>query len=291
VAKKKAGSLDLQVRRGLIEPSHPELSIVRQCKLINLHRSSYYFQAATESPENLEIMRLIDEKYTRHPFYGSRKLVPYLKENGWNVNRKRVLRLMRLMGISPVYPKPNLSKPEQGHKIYPYLLRDLPIVSPDQVWSTDITYIPMRGGFVYLTAIIDWFSRFVLAFELSNSLDSMFCIRALLSALEISEPVIFNTDQGSQFTSLDFTSVLKDRGIKISMDGKGRAIDNVFIERLWRSVKYELIYLKEFDSVPLLYDELRSYFRFYNIERHHQAIGNRRPVDLYPLDRYPGAVL
>ena len=283
MAKKKAGSLDLQVRRGLIEPSHLALSIVRQCKLINLHRSSYYFQAATESPENLEIMRLIDEKYTRHPFYGSRKLVPYLEENGLNVNRKRVLRLMRLMGISPVYPKPNLSKPEQGHKIYPYLLRDLPIVNPDQVWSTDITYIPMRGGFVYLTAVIDWFSRFVLAFELSNTLDSAFCIRALLSALGISQPVIFNTDQGSQFTSLDFTTVLKERGIKISMDGKGRAIDNVFIERLWRSVKYELIYLKEFDSVPHLYDELNSYFKFYNAERHHQALGNRRPAELYPF--------
>jgi len=185
------------------------------------------------------------------------------------------------MGISPVYPKPNLSKPKQGHKIYPYLLRDLPIVSPDQVWSTDITYIPMRGGFVYLTAVIDWFSRFVLAFELSNTLDSAFCIRALLSALGISQPVVFNTDQGSQFTSLDFTSVLKERGIKISMDGKGRAIDNVFIERLWRSVKYELIYLKEFDSVPHLYDELSSYFKFYNVERHHQALGNRRPADLY----------
>jgi len=283
VAKKKAGSLDLQARRGFIEPSHPVLSIVNQCKLINLHRSSYYFQAATESPENLEIMRLIDEKYTRHPFYGSRKLVPYFEENGLNVNRKRVLRLMRLMGISPVYPKPNLSKPEQGHKIYPYLLRDLPIVNPDQVWSTDITYIPMRGGFVYLTAVIDWFSRFVLAFELSNTLDSAFCIRALLSALGISQPVIFNTDQGSQFTSLDFTSVLKERGIMISMDGKGRAIDNVFIERLWRSVKYELIYLKEFDSVPQLYDELSSYFKFYNEERHHQALGNRRPAELYPF--------
>lgn len=282
MAKKKAGSLDLQVRRGLIEPSHPTLSISCQCKLVNLHRSSYYFQAATESPENLKIMRLIDEKYTQHPFYGSRKLVPFLEENGLNVNRKRVLRLMRLMGISPVYPKPNLSKPDQGHKVYPYLLRDLPIVKPDQVWSTDITYIPMRGGFVYLTAVIDWFSRFVLAFELSNTLDSAFCIRALLSALGISQPVIFNTDQGSQFTSIDFTSVLKERDIKISMDGKGRAIDNVFIERLWRSVKYELIYLKEFDSVPHLYDELNNYFKFYNTERHHQALDNRRPVELYP---------
>jgi len=283
VAKKKAGSLDLQMRRGLIEPSHPGLSVVQQCRLVDLHRSSYYFQAATESPENLEIMRLIDEKYTKHPFYGSRKFIPYLEEQGFNVNKKRVLRLMRLMGISPIYPKPNLSKPAQGHKIYPYLLRDLPIVGPNQVWSTDITYIPMKGGFVYLTAVIDWFSRFVLAFELSNTLDSAFCIRALLSALETSQPAIFNTDQGSQFTSLDFTTILKDRGIKISMDGKGRAIDNVFIERLWRSLKYELIYLKDIDSVSQLYGELSSYFKFYNFERHHQALDYRRPADLYPF--------
>lgn len=191
MAKKKAGSLDLPVRRGLIEPSHPELSIFRQCELIHLPRSSYYFQPATESPENLEIMRLIDEEYMQHPSYGSRKYVPYLKDNGFIVNRKRVLRLMRLMRIFPIYPKPNLSKPGQGHKIYPYLLRNLPINQPDQVWSTDITYIPIRGGFVYLVAVMDWYSRFVLAFELSNTLDSAFCIRALLAALEISQPQIF----------------------------------------------------------------------------------------------------
>ena len=234
-----------------------------------------------ESPENLEIMRLIDEEFLRYPFYGSRKLIPYLKEKGFIVNKKRVLRLMRLMGISPIYPKPNLSKPGKGHKIYPYLLRDLPIVRPDQVWSTDITYIPMRGGFVYLTAVIDWFSRYVLAFELSNTLDTSFCIRALQSALEVSQPTIFNTDQGSQFTSLDFTSVLKERDIAISMDGKGRAIDNVFIERLWRSLKYEMIYLNEFNSVSQLYDELSSYFRFYNTERYHQALDYRRPAEVY----------
>lgn len=226
-------------------------------------------------------MRLIDKEYTRHPFYGSRKLVPYLRDNGFVVNRKRVLRLMNIMGISPIYPKPNLSKPGKEHRIYPYLLRGLPIVAPNQVWSTDITYIPMRGGFVYLTAVIDWYSRYVLSYELSNSLDSAFCIRALQAALEVSTPTIFNTDQGAQFTSNDFTSVLRERKIKISMDGKGRAIDNVFIERLWRSVKYELIYLKDFGSVPQLYDELRAYFQFYNSERFHQALGNRRPEELY----------
>jgi len=217
----------------------------------------------------------------RHPFYGSRKLVPHLKENGFIVNRKRVLRLMRIMGICPIYPKPNLSKACKKHKVYPYLLRDVPIVRPNHVWSTDITYIPMRGGFVYLTAVIDWYSRYVLAFELSNTLDTAFCIKALHSALEIGTPIIFNTDQGSQFTSLDFTSVLKERGIQISMDGKGRAIDNVFIERLWRSLKYEMIYLKDFESVPQLYDELVSYFRFYNTERFHQALDYRRPVEVY----------
>lgn len=281
MAKKKAGSLDLLTKRGLIEPSHPKLSIVHQCNLVQLHRSYYYFRPALETPENLKIMELIDEEYTRRPFYGSRKFVPYLREKGFIVNRKRILRLMRIMGISPIYPKPNLSKASKGHKIYPYLLRDLPIVEPNQVWSTDITYIPMRGGFVYLTAIIDWFSRYVLAFELSNTLDSLFCIRALRSALEISKPTIFNTDQGTQFTSLDFTSVLKEHGIKISMDGKGRAIDNVFIERLWRTLKYELIYPNDFDSVPYLYNEIREYFQFYNRERFHQALNNRRPEELY----------
>lgn len=281
MAKKKARSLEPSAKRGLIESSLSELSIRRQCDLLGLHRSYYYFRPAIESPENLEIMRLIDEEYTRHPFYGSRKFIPYLKEKGFTVNKKRVLRLMKVMGISPIYPKPNLSKAGKGHKIYPYLLRNLPIVKPNQVWSTDITYIPMRGGFVYLTAIIDWYSRYVLTFELSNTLDTTFCIRALHSALEINTPVIFNTDQGSQFTSLNFTSVLEERDIDISMDGKGRAIDNVFIERLWRSVKYEMIYLKEFDTVPQLYDELKAYFHFYNEERFHQALDNHRPHEIY----------
>ncbi|MCH9628218.1 MAG: IS3 family transposase ISDsp4 [Chlamydiales bacterium] len=271
----------METRRELIELSHPKISIVRQCDLVSLPRSSFYFRPATESPENLEIMRLIDEEFLRHPFYGSRKIILYLKEKGFTVNKKRVLRLMRLMGIFPIYPKPNLSKAGKGHKIYPYLLRGLSIVRPNQVWSTDITYIPMREGFVYLTAAIDWFSRYVLAFESSNTLDTTFCIRALQSALTINQPAIFNTDQGSQFTSLDFTLVLKKRDIAISMDGKGRAIDNVFIERLWRSLKYEMIYLKDFTSVSQLYNELTSYFHFYNTERFHQALDYRRPAEVY----------
>lgn len=283
MVKKKAGTLELEVRRGLIEPSHEQLSIQKQCKLINLHRSAYYFSPARENTDNLAIMRLLDEKYLLHPFFGSRKLVPYLKTKGFAVNRKRVQRLLRLMGLCPIYPKPNLSKPEEGHKVYPYLLKNLPIIRPNQVWSTDITYIPMQGGFVYLTAVIDWYSRYVLAFELSNTLDTAFCVKALCKALEIAQPEIFNTDQGSQFTSVDFTSILKTHGIQISMDGKGRAIDNVFIERLWRSVKYELIYINEFSTVPELYKELSLYFSFYNNERFHQALGNRRPVELYDM--------
>ena len=269
------------MKRGFVEPSRSDISITRQCTLIGLSRSSFYFTPATESLENLEIMRLVDEEYMRHPFLGYRKFKPYLAKQGLAVNHKRILRLMRLMGISAIYPKPNLSKPSPGHKIYPYLLKSLPIERPNQVWSTDITYIPMRGGFVYLTAVMDWFSRYVLAFELSNSLDVAFCIRALESALTIAQPTIFNTDQGAQFTSHEFTSILKGRDIAISMDGKGRAIDNVFIERLWRSLKYEVIYLKEFNTVPQLYDELSAYFRFYNNERFHQALGYRRPSEVY----------
>jgi len=281
MVKKKINPLNLSDKRGLIEPSYPTLSIKQQCNLINLQRSSYYFRPAQESSENLEIMKLIDEEYTHHPFYGSRKFVAYLKEKGFIVNKKRILRLMRLMGLSPIYPKPNLSKAAKGHKIYPYLLRNVPIVKPNQVWSTDITYIPMRGGFVYLTAVIDWYSRYVISYELSNSLESTFCVRTLQAALETGTPTIFNTDQGAQFTSTEFISVLKEQHIKISMDGKGRAIDNVFIERLWRSVKYELIYLQENNSIPQLYDDLRTYFQFYNEKRFHQALGNRRPKEVY----------
>lgn len=281
MAKKKARSLELLSKRGLIEPSFTDLSVRQQCDLIKLNRSQYYFQAATESKENLEIMRLIDEEYTRYPFYGSRKYIPYLKENGFIVNKKRVLRLMKIMDISPIYPKPNLSKASKGHKVYPYLLRNFSIEKPNQVWSTDITYMPIKDGFVYLTAVIDWYSRYVLAYELSNTLDTEFCIKALESALKINTPLIFNTDQGSQFTSLDFTNVLKNNSIKISMDGKGRAIDNVFIERLWRSVKYEMLYLKQPETVATLYEELREYFHFYNKKRYHQSLENRRPEEVY----------
>jgi len=217
-------------------------------------------------------MKLIDEEYTRHPFLGSRKMALWLKAQGYAANRKRVQRLMRKMGIAAIYPKPNLSKAAKRHKVYPYLLRGVAIVRPNQVWSTDITYIRMQSGFVYLTAVIDWYSRYVLSWRLSNSLDADFCVEALEEALQISCPEIFNTDQGAQFTSVGFTQILIDAEIKISMDGKGRAIDNVFVERLWRSVKYEEVYIKNYLNVSEAYCNLQLYFQYYNTQRLHQAL-------------------
>jgi len=235
-----------------IDPKHATLSVSRQCDLIGLPRSSYYRLPSqqTESTENLQIMALIDEEYTKYPFFGSRKIRDILRRQGHNVNRKRIQRLMRKMGIASIAPKPSLSRPHPEHKIYPYLLRNLPIVCPDQVWSTDITYVPFSGGFVYLTVVIDWYSRYVLSWEISVNMESEFCISALESALRrYGRPEIFNMDQGAQFTSIAFSDILKDADVHISMDGRGRALDNVFIERLWRSVKYEEIYPKEYDNV------------------------------------------
>jgi len=227
-------------------------------------------------------MALIDEEYMRHPFYGSRQMRSYLRRKGHNVNRKRVQRLMRLMGLVSVAPKPNTSKKNKAHKVYPYLLKDLMIERPNQVWCTDITYVRMQGGFVYLVAIMDWYSRKVLSWEISNSMDDDFCVSALERAIRLhGTPEIFNTDQGSQFTSKAFTDVLKAHEIQISMDGKGRWMDNVFIERLWRSVKYEDIYLKEYRTVLALRDGLRVYFEFYNNERPHQSFGIYTPSEVY----------
>jgi putative transposase len=251
--------------------------------LIDLPRSGYYRPGLQgESPENLELMRLIDEEYMRHPFYGARKILKWLIKQGYDVNRKRVQRLMRLMGIASVAPKPNTSKGCPAHKTYPYLLRGLDINRPDQVWCSDITYIRMRGGFVYLTAVMDWHSRFVLSWEVSVTMDDDFCVSALQSAIRRhGTPDIFNTDQGVQFTGKAFTGTLKENDIKISMDGKGRWMDNVFIERLWRSVKYEEIYIKEYDSVAELVQSLKQYFNFYNFERPHQALDGKTPAELY----------
>jgi putative transposase len=260
---------------------------VRQCELIGLARASYYRGGALggETAENLELMRLIDEEYTRHPFYGSRKMCDWLQRQGYAVNRKRVRRLMRKMGLVSVAPKPNTSRPAPEHKIYPYLLRGLQIEHPDQVWCADITYIRLAHGFVYLTAVMDWYSRYVLAWEVSVTMEEEFCVSALESALRRhGRPQIFNTDQGSQFTGQSFTGVLKDARVNISMDGKGRATDNIMVERLWRSVKYEEVYLKDYESVTELVAALRAYFEFYNHERPHQSHGGATPAEIYRGD-------
>jgi len=259
------------------------LSIRRQCGLLKLHRSSYYRSPGGESEENLKLMRLIDEEYLRHPFFGTRKMRDYLVQLGHGVNRKRVRRLMQLMGLESIAPrKKRTTVPDKGHKIYPYLLRDLPIVRPDQVWASDITYIPMRGGFVYLTVVMDWCSRYVLSWEVSVTMDESFCVSSLERALRrYSKPEIFNTDQGSQYTGAAFTGVLTDHGIKISMDGKGRATDNIMVERLWRSLKYEDIYIREYETVADLIDGLRAYFEFYNYRRPHQGLKGRIPAEVY----------
>ena len=234
-----------------------------------------------ESPENLRLMGLIDKEYTEHPFYGSRRMTAWLNEDqGETVNRKRVQRLMRLMGLEAVYPKPNLSAGRK-HKVYPYLLRGVTIDRPDQVWSTDITYIGLPGGFMYLAAIIDWYSRYVIGGQLSNTLDGSFCLEMLREALSQGKPEVFNTDQGVQFTAETFTSELEAAGVKVSMDGVGRCLDNVFVERLWRSVKYEDVYLRGYESVPELERGLTAYFRFYNRERPHQSLGYRTPAEVH----------
>lgn len=265
----------------LIEPNHPALSIRRQCELLDLNRATFYYQPASESEFNLELMRLIDGQYLKTPFYGWPKMTVYLQKLGYPINHKRVQRLMHLMGLQAIYPKPRTSHPAPEHKIYPYLLRNLVITRPNQAWGADITYVPLLHGFMYLVAIIDWFSRYVLAWQLSNTLDSYFCIQALQQALKQGQPEIFNTDQGAQFTANAFTAILETAGIRISMDGRGRALDNIFVERLWRTVKYEDIYLKDYATVPTLITGLTHYFDFYNHERPHQSLGYCTPAQLY----------
>ncbi len=257
---------------------------MRQCELLGLARSSYYYQSMPESEEDLLLMRLLDEQYTRTPFYGMRKMVVFLQEQGYTVDRKRVRRLMRLMGLETIYPKPHLSLPGEQSIRYPYLLRGMSINRRDQVWSCDITYIRLARGSVFLMAIIDWFSRFVLAWELSITLDTHFCLEALDRALEAAHPEIFNTDQGAQFTSHDWTSRLRESGIRISWDGRGRALDNIFVERLWRSVKYEEVYLKDYQTVSEARNELAAYFQFYNYERYHQSLDYKTPFEVYRSD-------
>ena len=267
--------------RALIEPSHPALSVRRQCELLGLSRSSLYYEPAGETSEDLRLMRRIDEQYTACPFYGSRRLTAWLVAQGEEVNRKRVQRLMRVMGLEAIYPKPRLSLAGKGHRIYPYLLRGVKVERPDQVWSTDITYVPMASGFMYLAAVIDWYSRYVITWRLSNTLDGSFCLEMLEEALSGGRPEIFNTDQGVQFTASAFTGRLESAGVAVSMDGRGRALDNVFVERLWRSVKYEDIYIRGYEAVPELHQGLARYFAFYNDERPHQSLGYRTPAAVY----------
>lgn len=278
MAQKKVTGAGLkpEVLRTWIEPNHSRLSVARQCELLGLARSSWYYESCGERAGNLELMRRIDEEYTRHPFYGSRKMAEL-----FGVNRKRVQRLMRRMGIEAVGPKRRTSQPGRGHKIYPYLLRNVEILRPDQVWSSDITYIPLRHGFLYLVAVMDWFSRYVLSCRLSNTLEGSFCIEALDEALSISRPEVFNSDQGSQFTAIQFTRRLEHLNVAISMDGKGRALDNVFIERLWRSVKYEEVYTKDYADGWEAEEQLSHYFEFYCEERIHQSLGYQTPARIY----------
>jgi len=260
----------------------PSLSMRRQCELLGVNRSSLYYEPVATDPEELELMRRIDELHMKHPFYGSRKIAQELSRVGDPINRKHVQRLMRVMGIESVAPKPRTSEPAPEHPIYPYLLRNIEICRANQVWAADITYIPMAHGFMYLVAIMDWYSRLVLSWCLSNTLDTAFCVEALKEALSrFGAPEIFNTDQGAQFTSEAFTEVLLERGVKISMDGKGRWIDNVFIERLWRSLKHEEVYLNAYDDGLAARDGIGRYMRFYNQDRPHQALGYQTPEAFY----------
>jgi len=273
------------MKRQMIDLENTVLPINLQCRLLELSRSSYYYRPQPESELNLHLMDLIDRQYTKRPFYGARQMTESLRRQGHWVNHKRVERLMRKMGIMAIYPRPRTSIKDDSHKIYPYLLRDLAIIYPNQVWCADITYIRMRHGFLYLIAIMDWFSRYVLSWELSNTLDVHFCLEALDQALRIAKPGIFNNDQGSQFTSSAFTGLLEQNNIRISMDGRGRAFDNIFIERLWRTVKYEEVYLHDYQDGVDAYFALEKYFRFYNEERFHSSLDYQTPSEVYYAQR------
>ena len=274
-----------------MEPKHSRLSIARQCDLLSISRSSFYYEELGESPLNLKLMRLIDEQFLETPYYGARQMKRCLGRQGYLVNRKRIRRLMLKMGLSPIYQKPNTSKPHPEHRVYPYLLKDLDIAKANQVWCADITYIPMRRGFLYLVAVMDWHSRKVLAWRLSNTLEADFCVTALEEALaKYGTPEIFNTDQGGQFTSLDFTQTLKDAGVRISMDGKGRWMDNVMIERLWRTLKYECVYLNAFETGSEARDGIGRWVEMYNKKRPHSSLDDRTPHEAYfglPRAGYP----
>jgi len=266
----------------MIDPSEPDLSIVNQCRLLNISRSCFYYKPKPIRARDLELMRLIDEQYLKTPSWGSRSMRNHLRRLGYKVNRKKVQRLMRLMGLEAIYPKPRTSRAHPQHKLYPYLLRNLNVERPNQVWAADITYIPMSRGFMYLVAVMDWHSRKVLSWQLSNTLDTEFCVQAVEDAISrFGTPEIFNTDQGSQFTATAFTDLLKAHNVSISMDGRGRVQDNIFIERLWWTLKYQYLYLWSFDNGSQLRRGIRQWFGFYNAERSHQALDNLTPDEVY----------
>jgi len=275
--------MTINKKRSSIDHDHSQISVSRQCELLDLARSSLYYRPSRDTSYNELLMRLLDEQYMNTPFYGVDKMTFWLGRQGHHVNPKRVRRLLRQMGIEAIYPRPNrnLSNPNKAHKIFPYLLKGVGIYHVDQVWSIDITYIRMHQGWVYLVAVIDWYSRYVLSWEISVTLEPLFCIEALRRALSERSPEIFNTDQGSQFTSPDFTNILLDRGIKVSMDGRGRCFDNIFIERLWRSVKVEEVYIRDYDTVSEANYYLSRYFEFYNNERLHASLGYQTPAEVY----------
>ena len=268
-------------RREMVDRRHPALSTVRQCALLGVSRSCLYYRPRGTSCEDLALMKQIDQQYLATPFYGSRRMKAWLGRQGCQVNRKRVQRLMQTMGLTAIYRRPRTSRPGPGHKVYPYLLGGMEITRPNQAWAADITYIPMARGFLYLVAIMDWYSRHVVAWRLSNTLDADFCVEALGEALCRGKPEVFNTDQGSQFTGEAFTGLLQRHGVRISMDGKGRYSDNIFVERLWRTVKYEEVYLKAYSGGREARDGIDNYFRFYNIQRPHQALGYRTPAEVF----------
>jgi putative transposase len=266
----------------MINFEDPQISVSRQCQLLDLSRSSVYYKPAPLSDEDLWLMRMIDEQYLKTPFYGSRSMTRHWRRLGYKLNRKRIQRLMRLMGLEAIYPEPKTSRPHPEHKIYPYLLRNLVIDHPNQVWAADITYVPMARGFMFLVAVMDWYSRKILSFKLSNTLDTDFCLEALEEALQTyGPPEIFNTDQGSQFTSRAFTGLLEQHQVRISMDGRGRVQDNIFIERVWWSTKYQYLYLRSFDNGSDLHRGLKDWFRFYNRERPHQTFDILTPDEVY----------
>jgi len=277
--------MSVEQRRALIEPEHGQLSIVRQCELVSISRSSFYYQPTGETAETLALMRLIDAQFLETPWYGSRQMARHLRRDGHAVGRKRVRRLMGRMGLAPIYQRPRTTVPHPEHRIYRYLLRDLVVTRPNQVWCADITYIPMRRGFLYLVAVMDWATRKVLAWRVSNTMDVAFCVEALQEALaRFGRPEIFNTDQGSQFTSADFTDVLRGAQVRISMDGRGRWMDNVFIERLWRSLKYECVYLHAFETGSELRAGLSRWIGYYNSRRPHSTLDGRTPDEAYGID-------